>query len=480
MSSTTRFANSTELHDWIEEHLGFNVPQKPICPHHQAPIEYLWKAYTEPGPDLIAWAPRGGGKTTLGAIATLLDLLHKPSCQIRILGGSLEQSLRMWEHLLPMVENHAQDQLTDDRSRSRKISFKNGSAAAVLTQSQRSVRGQRVQKLRCDEVELFDREIWTAAQLVTRSRTQQELPPEQRDQWPEGIRARIEALSTMHAPYGLMQELVESASMRGVEVVHWCLLDVLEKCPEERPCQGCALEEDCHGAARAGTGFFRIDDAIAMKHRVSRETWEAEILCRRPSREAAVFPSFKGSQHVNEQAWWPVDRDLKRTLAVDFGFRNPFVCLWVLSDRQGRVYVFDEIYLTEQTLENLVGMIRSKPYPGFDQVCCDPAGNQPNHQTSHTNVAVLRKAGFTVHTKGTRVQDGIDEIRTALNPAAGESTLRIHPRCTNLIRSMELYHYEKKRGNEVPLKDNINDHCIDALRYFYMNRHADGGSAGEY
>ena len=42
---------------------------------------------------------RGAGKTRLGAIATLLDLLHKPGINIRILAGSLEQSLRMWEHL---------------------------------------------------------------------------------------------------------------------------------------------------------------------------------------------------------------------------------------------------------------------------------------------------------------------------------------------------------------------------------------------
>ena len=43
------------------------------------------------------------------------------------------------------------------------------SPAGVLAQSQRSVRGLRVQKLRCDEVELFDPAVWEAAQLTTRS-----------------------------------------------------------------------------------------------------------------------------------------------------------------------------------------------------------------------------------------------------------------------------------------------------------------------
>lgn len=45
--------------------------------------------------DCVVWAARGTGKTFLGAVATLLDLVFKPGVQIKILGGSLEQSRRM-------------------------------------------------------------------------------------------------------------------------------------------------------------------------------------------------------------------------------------------------------------------------------------------------------------------------------------------------------------------------------------------------
>ncbi len=38
--------------------------------------------------------------------------------------------------------------------------MKNGAKAAVLAQSQRAVRGLHVQKLRCDEVEMFDPQVW--------------------------------------------------------------------------------------------------------------------------------------------------------------------------------------------------------------------------------------------------------------------------------------------------------------------------------
>ena len=53
--------------------------------------------------------------------------------------------------------------------RKGKCRFGNGSAVEVLTQSATSVRGQHVQKLRCDEVELFDDDVFAAAKFTTQS-----------------------------------------------------------------------------------------------------------------------------------------------------------------------------------------------------------------------------------------------------------------------------------------------------------------------
>src|SRR4051812_38297854 len=84
-----RCANEEALQAWAQVYCGIWVPTKAVCVGHCAPMEYLWKAYQEPARDLVVWAPRGGGKTKLGAVATLLDLVHKPGCSVRILGGSL-------------------------------------------------------------------------------------------------------------------------------------------------------------------------------------------------------------------------------------------------------------------------------------------------------------------------------------------------------------------------------------------------------
>ena len=71
-------ATEDALWGWVRWFLGLSVPRRAVCPGHDAPLEYLKAAYFEPASDLVVWAPRGGGKTRLGAAATLLDLLHKP------------------------------------------------------------------------------------------------------------------------------------------------------------------------------------------------------------------------------------------------------------------------------------------------------------------------------------------------------------------------------------------------------------------
>src|SRR5437868_2332005 len=206
-----RCASEGELHEWVAAFCGVKVPRKAVCAGHDAPFEYLKGAYFEKG-DQVVWASRGGGKTRLGAVATLLDLLHKPGCQVRILGGSLEQSLRMWEELRPDVERLAEAEVHRGRS-TRRIDFKNGSGAAILTQSQRAVRGLHVQKLRCDEVEMFEPEVWEAAQLITRSRGE--------------AKGTVEVFSTMHSPGGLMSRIVDNAEKTGATIIRWCILEVM-------------------------------------------------------------------------------------------------------------------------------------------------------------------------------------------------------------------------------------------------------------
>ncbi len=483
------------LRAWVAVFLGMKLPAKPVCPNHDAPLDYLKHAYFEPASDVVVWAPRGGGKTRLGAAATLLDLLHKPGIAVRILGGSAEQSLRMWEHLLPDVRRVAGGMLVG-RTRARRIELTNQSVAAVLTQSQTAVRGLRVQKLRCDEVELFDPDVWEAAQLITRSLQIQ--GKDAKAQAAVEVRGVVEALSTLHTPYGLMGKVVEGALAQGKRVIHWCLLDVLERCPAERDCKTCPLWDDCQGVAKVKCdGYVKIEDAIAMKKRVGEETWQSEMLCRRPSVRGCVFGGFDEGVHVREEVRGQLSvvrcKELERrtttedgpltmdtlSLAIDFGYANPFVCLFIVTLADGTTHVVDEYVQSQRTVAEHVKAIVARPWGAKrgTVVYCDPAGNGRNDQTGQSSIDTLRAAGFIVRAKASRIVDGLELIRSALRPASGEPTLYIHPRCHRLIKALRCYRYPEG-GGEIPIKDGENDHLADSLRYHFIHQQVNGRVSG--
>ncbi len=471
--------NADALHHWIHIYTGLRIPRRAVCLHHQAPFDYLVNSYFEPAKDIVVWAPRGGGKTRVAAIATLLDLLHKPGVAVTILGGSLVQSLRMWEHLLPDLERIASGQIIG-KSHSRSVRLTNTSHANVISQSQHSVRGLRIQKLRCDELELFDPAVLEAAKLTTRSMKLVDGSP---------VAGTMEALSTLHSPWGLMHTLVEQATAAGTPIVKWCVLDVLEKCLPGRECATCPLWVDCKGLAKSADGFLPIDDAILLKQRASTESWEAEMLCKRPSVKGSVFPTFDTDFHVRDDARDKVvatshslstqHSELSTlALAIDFGFANPFACLWIRDD--GRtVHVIDEYVQSGRTIEEHLSVIESRPWGRARYIACDPAGNSRNDQTAESNVHLLRRRQYVVKTRRSLIIDGLELIRRGLKTAVGDVSLYVHPRCRNLIRALKSYHYPTGFNSELPFKDGENDHLIDALRYFYVNSSNRDGKTAE-
>jgi len=408
----------------------------------------------------------------------------------------------------------------------------------VLTQSGRSVRGQRVHRLKCDEVDEFLPEVWQAAQFVTQS------GPGSDGEW---IAAQMEVFSTMHRPFGPMAELVERLSQcrmqnaeRGMNgqgkaaralsgeactpaphstlplLLKWCLWEVIERCPPERSCSRCPLWPDCEGRAREAEGYFPIADAIAQKSRASREAWEAEMLCRRPRADRRVFADFEPSRHVAPVAYDPA---LPLYRALDFGYANPFVCLWVQIKRdcgfrisarrapmkeQGdcglkgkgiketdgdvdlsgvEVRVIGEYVERERPIgEHLQAMRERDPGP-VAATYADPAGWQRSDVTGTGPCQELARAGLRVRTPRAAILEGVELVRRLLKPRAASDGpgLVVDPSCRWLVRALEEYHWSASREGtmaERPAKDGA-DHPIDALRYLVTGLFLGGSRARE-
>jgi hypothetical protein len=475
-------------------------------------MEYLARAVLEPGRDLVVWASRGGAKTQLGSIAAHLDSMLRPGCQTRILGGSLDQSEKMYAYLSEKWDGPFALYL-EGRPTARRTRLANGSVIEVLTQSPRSVRGLRVHRLKCDEVDEFAPEVWRAAQFVTQSSRGKD------GRW---IPAHMEVFSTLHRPFGPMAQLVDRlasidraagvsprvldpgqhtrdltvAAREGPLLLKWCLWETIEPCPPERSCSRCPLSSDCEGRARGADGYFPIDDAIAQRSRASREAWEAEMLCLRPRGDGLVFADFSPARHVAEV---PYDPGLPLYRAIDFGYANPFVCLWVqvlgdasrgrepagtrdltvaartalgcadLSQIQLRVvaeYVARERPVAEHARE----MASRDPGPP-SATFADPAGWQRSDVTGTGPCQELAALGIKVRTPRAGILEGVEMLRRLLKDRAGaggeRSGLVIHPSCRWLIRAFQEYHWDDRpegRRSERPAKDGA-DHPIDALRY---------------
>ncbi len=499
-----------ELAIWLAANAGLDHWAQPIRPGHASALDYLAWSFFEgcehfgsPGPvsppDCVVWANRGGGKTFIGAVATMLDLIFKPGIEIRILGGSMDQSRRMYTHLRRLFERPALSEMVKGKVTLDSLKLHNGSEVEILGQSQFAVRGTRVQKLRCDEVELFRPDVWEAAQLITRERSF-DVPGVGRIK----VRGSVECFSTMHLPFGLMSRLVRDAGWNDlaerVEIggadatrtlFKWGVLDVLERCPPEHVCgeegqERCKLWDECRGrakdAARSG-GHISIAEAIRLKGRVSQATWDTEMLCDRPRRDDTVYPEFRARAHVVASLPWDqqAEAPVMWVAGMDFGFRAPTVILLGAVDADGTLWIVRERAVAQTVLAEhaaaLVNGLGSKddpPGPGWtgkpQWVGVDPAGKQRSDQTGINAADVLAKHGLRVLAVKRPQHQGFEAVRARLRPAGdGPPRLFIHARCTHLIECLEKYHYPIDRPEStVPVKDDT-DHAADALRYLVQN-----------
>jgi hypothetical protein len=483
----TRPATKKDLKNYIKVFLGIDVPDRQICPEHNSPLDYLWHSFNcdfaQPNPangDCVVWANRGGGKTDLAAIATLLDCIFKPGCQVRILAGSEDQAGRMYQYLTSFLRNGF-EKFLDGPVRKTGCKFHNGSAVDVLTQSQASVRGPHVQKLRCDEVELFDPDVFNAAKFTTLSS--------------DNVIAAMESISTMHKPYGLMQKLVSSSisnqqsafsnfsshssignrQSKIGNLFKWCIWETIERCTG-RNCSTCPLWADCSGKAKQAVGYLKIDDCITQMRRSSRAAWEAEMLCIKPNLENVVFDQFDPAIHVKQVDY---DANLPLSRSLDFGFANPFVCLWIQVDNEGVIRVIDEYVRSRATIDIHAAELKNRTWYGLQAreieskviaTYCDPAGAGANDVTGTSAVRELRALGINVRYRRSGIAEGIELIRRAIRDGAGQSRFVVSPKCTRLIEALTCYHYpDTPTGDELPIKDGLYDHPIDALRYFFIN-----------
>lgn len=175
--------------------------------------------------------------------------------------------------------------------------------------------------------------------------------------------------------------------------------------------------------------------------------------------EGLVYSEFRADIHAIDPLTLTEGYRLVRS--IDYGYTNPFVCLWGAIDGDGRLYVYDEHYRRKSLIRDHAAAIQERQ-GSFEWTVAD---------TDAQDNAEMQACGIWTTNAKKEVIAGIQAVKARLNVAGdGKPRLYVCSNCVNLLKELGMYRWaEKSDGKnekEEPLKEN--DHACDALRYLVM------------
>ena len=151
---------------------------------------------------------------------------------------------------------------------------------------------------------------------------------------------------------------------------------------------------------------------------------------------------------------------------IDYGFRNPTAILFIVLNHSG-IWVFDEIYRSEMTIEDMVQAIKEKEElwgVKFIYVI-DPATKQRS-ALGGTSILDELSLYFQVIPGNNEIKISIARIQSLFN----QGKIKITNNCKNLIKELKEYSWKEEADEwqgktQEKISTSKADHAVDALRY---------------
>lgn len=202
--------------------------------------------------------------------------------------------------------------------------------------------------------------------------------------------------------------------------------------------------------------------------------------------EGVIYPEFDRSVHLVDKLPGTAKRvlvseDWRKYRAIDFGYTEPFACLWGALDGDGRLYVYRQIYHTQRTVKRHSADINEASQGEHYRA------SLADHDAEDR--ATLAENGIRTKAARKAVSRGLEKVRERLVPAGdGRPRLYILKDCLieidhslgeaglpwSLEQEFDSYIWATGKGSDKPVKEH--DHGLDALRYMIME--LDGGQSG--
>jgi len=181
--------------------------------------------------------------------------------------------------------------------------------------------------------------------------------------------------------------------------------------------------------------------------------------------DGLVYDEFNLSTHVIDNIDFGDFQGFSFYRAIDWGYTNPAVCLFIATDKDDNVYVYDEIYERELLIDDFINKIKEKSKfhrpVKFADTYADPS--RPDYIAQLSNADIYTSGGKN------DISIGIQAVKKRLKlNDIGKPTIYFLSRCKNIIKEIQLYKWQSQKDGK-PTKEEpekLNDHALDALRYF--------------
>lgn len=536
VTSTKTFAkskrptNNDELHQWIINECGYNIPRVAVCPGHQAPFDFVADAFFERYDSLFQVGSRELGKTLGVSVVNYANAETRPGCTSCTFGAIETQAQRAYDHVTSFVYTRDEEGVKKLKPQMagvplrKKTEWKTGSKIEIIVGTESGVNSPHPHKVHADEVDLMDERVWSQSRNMSSSGSV----------FGERIKAQDFATSSLKSNHGLVASIMkecDEAEAQGFEppwkIYYSCVYEASEEVSE---CQcadaeqrkvrltelgrdpdelcGCdrvakgewsedfprTLASVCKGKFFRSRGWMAHTDVKRKFRQNTQRTWESEMECRRVSVDGVYLEAWT-RERFSLKGWQPRPEYGNCYTGTDWGGGAESAVLWVQGPLrtsvqcghtlvpEGAFVVFDEFLragigatkLADEVLAKEVGWRQRIPGFRITNRFADVAGRQQRDDWREHNPPLK-----TVWWLSSR---DFDPQVTCLQGLVEDKLYWVDiERCSRHVDDIEAW--RQKNGKEI---HDESSHTMASARYLLTNvvtrvqrhRNKGGGSTAE-
>lgn len=214
-----------ELYYAVQALWGVVIPRHKVCEQHVSPFQAFRDAYfaentidpDSPVQSIALWHGSRGlsGKSFMLSVLGITEAFLLGT-KVNLLGGSLNQSNTIHEHMREAMEHHNAPRWMVETESNTRIRLSNKAVIKPLTASQKTVRGPHPSRILLDEIDEMELEILDAALGQ---------PMAQKAYNGEIIKPYTVMCSTWQNPDGTFTEIMKRAHDKRIPTYAWCYED---------------------------------------------------------------------------------------------------------------------------------------------------------------------------------------------------------------------------------------------------------------